>query len=107
MGTTARAPLKYSVRLDAKTSWKLQAKFVTQGDAEEFARFLAYRLRAAGELIIGVFEGNRLRCRVDIRGRRYLVINGKTDAVPVADAIGGPTVTRIPAEVDQGPTLKL
>lgn len=101
MSNAKRAPLKYSVRMDQKTSWGMQGKFVCETDAAAFAGYLAHRLRHAGELVVGIFFQNELRFRVDAKGRKYRVVGGKIDLKEHTDGISA--ITPIPAEVTQEP----
>ena len=104
MGTTKRNPLPFSVRLDIKTSWSLQAKFVCQTDAEAFARHLALQLKSPGRLSVGLFHKNSLKARYDGRGIKYFINKGIASAFhPAQEPDGISTRTPIPAEVDQGP----
>src|SRR5262245_58957822 len=85
-----RAPMRFSVRLDAGTSWKMQARFVVQSDAERFAQELADRMAAASYVskrpIIGLFHQNSLRQKYSPR------VMTSREGLEIGDivVIGGP-----------------
>lgn len=97
MGTTARAPMRFSVRCETPTSWKMTAKFVYQTDAEAFASHLSTR-HGLTELKVGLFHQNRLKHRY-AHGRKYDIAAAVPNLQP-KDGIS--TVTPIPPEVNQG-----